>query len=417
MRELVASLIRKSYDTLAHVAPTEANKLRSLIYRGVHKIKGRRYGIPSVLHREHPSLLVDVTQTEALDVGTGIQRVVRSLLAEMPPLYCDVLPVHEAGGKLLLRDASHTVTVFPNDTLLLLDSSWAYQHEFQKIISDVHANGGKVYAVIYDLFPILYPRLFDSRWFNDTFREWHNMVLQNTDGIICISRATADVVSAYYEKMKFEREMPLEVYWFHMGADIPAGNHFARQVIRDFVSKGKTFLMVGTVEPRKGYLTVIKALRKLLSDKDVKDIYLLVFGHDGWKNDELHREMFSEEMKDNILWIDDATDEELHWAYANTSALIAASKDEGFGLPLIEAAYFGLPIICSDIPIFREVTQGHADYFKVMDADSLAECLSVWLHTETHPDSRKIHIYTWEESAREILDIIDGKTEPYKVLG
>ncbi len=96
--------------------------------------------------------------------------------------------------------------------------------------------------------------------------------------------------------------------------------------------------------------------------------------------------------------------------------MIAASLQEGFGLPLVEAAYFGLPLICSDIPIFQEVTQGNVDFFNVMDTDALAECLVRWMQSTCRPDSRKIRIYAWQESAREFLDIMEGKTKPYKVV-
>ena len=173
--------------------------------------------------------------------------------------------------------------------------------------------------------------------------------------------------------------------------------------------------MVGTLEPRKGHMVALQAFRKVIQEKG-QDCRLLIIGHNGWKNDEIRKQLALPEYKDKVLWIENATDAELRWAYAHSNALIAASKDEGFGLPLVEAAHFGLPIICSDIPIFREVTQGHADYFKVMDADDLARCMSEWLQTENHPDSHNIRIYTWQESAQEILDIIEGKVEPYKVL-
>ena len=83
---------------------------------------------------------------------------------------------------------------------------------------------------------------------------------------------------------------------------------------------------------------------------------------------------------------------------------------------MVEAAHFGLPLICSDIPVFREVTQGNADFFKVMDADALAKCLIKWMQAEQHPDSRNIRMYSWQESAREFLDIMEGKVEPYKIL-
>lgn len=116
------------------------------------------------------------------------------------------------------------------------------------------------------------------------------------------------------------------------------------------------------------------------------------------------------------MWITDATDDELHWAYQHATALIAASKDEGFGLPLIEAAHFGLPVICSDISIFREVAGDHATYFKVMDAEALKNVIITWLKQDTHPDSKKIKLYTWKDSAQEIINILQGETKPYKIL-
>ncbi len=59
-----------------------------------------------------------------------------------------------------------------------------------------------------------------------------------------------------------------------------------------------------------------------------------------------------------MRWHDRASDDELLGFYADADALIAASYTEGFGLPLVEARHFGKPIIASDIPVFREVTEG-----------------------------------------------------------
>lgn len=189
---------------------------------------------------------------------------------------------------------------------------------------------------------------------------------------------------------------------------------FVRKRLVRFVNK-PTFLMVGTIEPRKGHMVVLEAFTKLL-DKG-HDINLLILGREGWKNDDI-REFISNSPynKHNILWIDDSSDYELSWAYQNSSALIAASLDEGYGLPLIEGAYYGIPIICSDIPVFREVSQGHADFFKVFDSDDLVKVVERWLQSEVHPDSRKIRIYTWKEATEIFEDIIEGRQQPYKVL-
>ena len=112
----------------------------------------------------------------------------------------------------------------------------------------------------------------------------------------------------------------------------------------------------------------------------------------------------------------DASDEEVQWAYRHCSALVAASHDEGFGLPLVEAAHFGLPIICSDIPIFHEVTEEHATFFREGDAADLARVIRMWIDEDVHPDSSLIPTHTWRESAKAILAILHGKVEPYRVV-
>ena len=236
------------------------------------------------------------------------------------------------------------------------------------------------------------------------------------DILICNSRTTADAVCDYYTTNKFKRKKPLKLHYFHMGCDIKDDkNTEAREEIRAFVEKNKnTFLMVGTVEPRKGYAIALEAFRQLLSAK--KDFQLLIIGKDGWKNNEFKEAVTDSLLSNSIMWVSDATDEELQWAYKNTAALIAASKVEGFGLPLVEAAQFGLSIICSDIPIFREVAGDNATYFKPMSADSLALTIVNWPTQENHPDSKKIKLFTWRESTKEILNIINEKTVPYKIL-
>lgn len=429
VKKWVKKPLKLVYRGISSFSPGLADSIRETVYGVWHRLSGNTPKMQaSPLERDVPGLLVDVTQTTKVDVGTGIQRVVNNIFRQMYEQTEHVTAVRDNLGQLITsyryveriehtgeEQPEQTVGFLEGDRFLLLDSSWEYARDFSHILNVATKSGAKTYAVIYDMFPVQYPELFDSRAFVDIFRSWHDMVLRKTDGILCISKTTADVVAAYFEEKKFKRENPLELHYFHMGADVPSSSQSARREIKEFLQGGKTFLMVGTLEPRKGHMVALDAFQKLCGGGR-GDIRLLILGHDGWKNDDLRQKLESGELRQNVLWIKDATDEELRWAYANADALIAASKDEGFGLPLIEAAYFGLPILCSDIPIFREVTQGNADYFRAMDADSLAERISAWLREEKHPDSRRIHIYTWQEAAKEILDIVHGKAEPYRVL-
>ena len=432
LKKGVKRVLKTAYLGIASVSPALANTIREQMYGTWHLIKGKKEKKEenlTPLLRKQPGLLIDVTQTTKHDAGTGIQRVVNNI-------FCEIYKHKEEGNVIAVRTHfNRLITSFEyvrrierlkeikecevpflkRDKILLLDSSWEYSEDFSQFLEIAKKKEAQAYAVVYDMFPIQYPELFDKLAFVAIFCKWHNMILQKADSVLCISLTTADVVARYFEEKKFKRNRPLNLYYFHMGADVPGGVQAARKEIQEFVQVGPTFLMVGTLEPRKGHKVALQAFSKVLKERR-QDCRLLIIGHNGWKNDEIRKQLALPEYKDKVLWIEDASDEELRWAYAHSDALIAASRDEGFGLPLVEAAHFGLPIICSDIPIFREVTQGHADYFKAMDADDLARCISEWMEAENHPDSGKIRIYTWQESAQEILDIIDGKVEPYRVL-
>ena len=432
LKKGVKKVLKTAYLGIASVSPSLANAIREQVYDTWHLIKGDKRKIEEKLTpllREQPGLLIDVTQTTKHDAGTGIQRVVNNIFREiyLHKKQREVIAVQVFQKKLITGYAfisrfeemeakqEQIVSFKTGDKLFLLDSSWEYVKAFSKILDEANKKGVQTYTVIHDLIPIQYPELVESTVFADIFSTWHNMMMQKIGSILCVSRTTADIVAQYYKKMQFQRNSPLNLYYFHEGANVPGGVQTARKEIQDFVRSGKTFLMVGTLEPRKGHMVVLQAFSKIFKENN-KNCRLLIIGHNGWKNDEIRNQINSPEFKGRVLWTEDASDEELRWAYAHADALIAASKAEGFGLPLVEAAHFGLPIICSDIPIFREVTQRYADYFKAMDADALAECLINWMNTEQHPDSKKIRIYTWQESAQEILDIIDGKVEPYKIL-
>jgi len=374
-------------------------------------------------------ILIDSTYTSRVNDNGGIQRVVRNIGTEIINSGKEYTFVQLIAGKLItnyeymykLKNEKYNglekkVIINQGDVLFLLDPTWDRYSEFLLIINQIHEKNGKVIAIIHDLFPIQYPQLFESASGRDVFKLWHEMIIQNCDQIVCDSRTTIIAVLKYLSNNN--RSIVTELFYFHLGATI--SNENKKKEVREYIKNifdfnGKIFLMVGTVEPRKGHDIVVKAIEKILAQR--KNVKLLIIGHDGWKNDTflLHLKR-SKYYNDKVIWINDATDDEVIYSYIYSDCLIAASQDEGFGLPLIEAAHFGLPIICSDIPIFHEVAGGNVTYFPVMDTEALVQTLISWLKEEKHPDSNKIKIYTWAESAQEILNIMDDKVKPYKIL-
>lgn len=417
-------LLKPCYNFVSSLSPTLAFKVRDMLYGPLVNFE-KSITIDGTL--ENVDIFIDTSVINKNLKITGIQRVVLKICRYLPDNYTTGAFY---GNKLitnnfLKRDSSNLYNVEKEidiknlKKIILLDSSWSFKDTFCKIYDKIDHDQCKVYAVVYDLIPIKHPQTIVNDAFRLMFANWHNMLLEKADHILCISKSVADDVKAYYESSGIERKKPLDISYFPLGADFKPiktiETRYVREKIVDFVLKRITFLMVGTIEPRKGHSVVLKSITKLLNKG--YDVNLLIIGRDGWKNEDIKRSIYKNQYYNkNILWIKDGKDEDLSWAYQNCSALICASLDEGYGLPIIEGAHYGIPIICSDIPVFREVSQGYADYFHVSDYKNLSLVIKKWLASSQHPDSSNIKIYNWQEAANEFLRIIDEKVSPYKII-
>jgi len=176
--------------------------------------------------------------------------------------------------------------------------------------------------------------------------------------------------------------------------------------------------LVGTIEPRKGHLQTLEAF-EYLWDKGM-DIHLVIVGKEGWVGlpdaqrrtipEIIHRLETHPQRNQRLFWFKEASDLFLETLYRQADVLIAASEDEGFGLPLIEAAHYALPIIARDIPVFHEVASEYASYFpNNRNARSLAKALAQWLEEYqkgTHILSEGMPHISWKKSARLLLDVL-----------
>jgi glycosyltransferase involved in cell wall biosynthesis len=105
------------------------------------------------------------------------------------------------------------------------------------------------------------------------------------------------------------------------------------------------------------------------------------------------------------------TDLEYATELAGAFALVSASKDEGFGIPLVEAMGFGIPLVLADIPIFREVAQEAARYFDATSPELFAkqvlELEKPGMWDELSENSRvRGDFFDWDKSASQLLDVL-----------
>lgn len=109
-----------------------------------------------------------------------------------------------------------------------------------------------------------------------------------------------------------------------------------------------------------------------------------------------------------IVLLGSIPDEELAWLYRHAALTISLSLDEGFGMPSVEAASFGSPLLASDIPVFRETVDGYARFAPPLDARAVAEEIdAAWgVRPGDVPRERTLAGYNWEAAVQAMRDAI-----------
>ena len=384
------------------------------------------------LPRRHSrQLLIDVTELQARDGKTGIQRVVRSLLIALmsePPSGLVVAPVYYAddgryryANRFLQAFAGHEaapdelVDFGAADVYLGLDFNVAITPMAEGLYRALSRRGVRLCFVVYDILPLSRPHWWPPEM-SPNFERWLRSLASVADDICCISAAVADEVSHWLDLNGVKgRYAKPAIRHFHLGADLansaptrgwPEGYHAARAALDN---GAPTFLMVGTIEPRKGHAEVLEAFDRLWAAGHVMN--LVVVGKEGWMvDDTLARFRSHDRLGDGFFWFDTASDECLEDLYTGASCLIAASEGEGFGLPLIEAARHGVPMMVRDIPVFREVAGESAYYFGGPESEGLAERVLAWLALKEQgnaPSPHDMKWNTWSESAAQLIEVLN----------
>lgn len=375
-------------------------------------------------------LLIDVSHLYGTDHETGIPRVVKELLRELMTkdrAGFDPVPVRLADGKLVrvpdllsrlgvipvseagMASASGELVMRQGDILLMLDSSWHRIDEFVPVFETARANYVPVYTAVYDLLPLKLPPDCIVQGGKDWFHGWLMKAITQSDGLIGISRSVADDLHEFIEAMPDIERKPKIGYW-HLGAnfsDKPETGTPASSIV-SAAGRKPYMLMVGTIEPRKSHQFTLDVFEGLWDQGS--DLCLCIAGKEGWMVDKLMKRIHSHrELGKRLMFFDRPSDDDIRWLYQNAQALLFPSKGEGFGLPLVEAAHFGTPIVCSDLPVFREIAGEFATYIDHLDSDRAREEILNWYRLRQSgglPDTKDMPILTWRESASQLLNVV-----------
>lgn len=218
--------------------------------------------------------------------------------------------------------------------------------------------------LVYDLIPIDFPEFF---WdgLEAAFQKKMDTILHHAKVVIVTATEVAERLAAYaHEKGRHDlviHNIPLPpAHKFLEASEAPLAQ-----------SLPPYFVACSTIEPRKNHILLLNIWRKMAQDAIATSVSipkLVIVGGRGWKNenviDFLER---SPALRGHVLEVSGLSTSDLKRLVTHARALLMPSFAEGFGLPVAEALSVGTPVIASDIPVFREVSQGCATLIDPVD--------------------------------------------------
>ena len=334
-------------------------------------------GLFAALHARVPvtAIIYDLRQLEKLPSGT------KYILANDPTKLSEVfiaLKLNRAGAKVVFS---------PMQTM----GSWFREYRLILTLHDLiyyrHPTPPPSFNLAIRLaWRIFHMSYWPQRWF-----------LNRADAVVTVSKTSKRLI----EKHRLTRR-PVSVIYNAAGAlereyEHPAPKHRPR-------SQQKLVYM-GSFMPYKNVELLVSAMNHLPNH----ELHLLS------KISDFDRDRLTEIFKDgggSVVFHNGVSEAEYHRQLDGAVALVTASRDEGFGIPLVEAMVRGLPIIVSDIEIFREIGGDAALYF---DCDSpeeftqqvklLDDAASWRKHSELGLQQAKT--FNWDKSAAALVQLVD----------
>ena len=190
----------------------------------------------------------------------------------------------------------------------------------------------------------------------------------------------------------------------------PQPPHLCQSVLDKHQVRRPYLLYVGTIEPRKNLLTLIRAYDELLRTTPRRP-QLVLCGGRGWLCDEVFKLVEDLKLQDQVRFTGYVEDADLPALYSAAEAFVYPSFYEGFGLPPLEAMACGAPVITSDVSSLPEVVGKAGLTHAPNDARALTEAMAKLLGDETTREHfrrsglKQAADFSWERAARETQSV------------
>lgn len=212
--------------------------------------------------------------------------------------------------------------------------------------------------LVHDLIPITHPQFCRE---GEAERHVRRMatVLDSAAGVVANSAHTLDTF-AEFAADRGRAVPPAAVAW--PGTPV-------LPCVPEPEAREPTFVILGTIEGRKNHALLLSLWRRMIAAGGGDPVpRLVIVGRRGWQAEDVFAELEGGAFGDRVSEVGALDDRRLAEALAGARALLFPSFAEGYGIPLVEALAAGVPVIASDLPVFREIGQGVPELIAPGDA-------------------------------------------------
>lgn len=320
----------------------------------------------------------------------GIGRQTAELTRLLPERGVEVVPFVARHSRAQVREALHAADLDGLDPVVLslprpvLYDAWHVLGRPRleawarlRAVDVVHAPSVAVpprgrtplVVTVHDAAPVLFPETFSrrGRWFH---ARGMAAAKQRADLVITVSEAAADELVHH---AGFAREQLRVV---HNGVELreATDDEVAAARARHGLTAKPYVLFVGTLEPRKNLAGLVDAFAKLVDETELPHV-LAVAGPEGWVTRDAVPATAAR-LGARLQMLGPVAGRDLWGLYRGAEVFAHPSHHEGFGLPVLEAMAQRRAVVCSDIPVLREVSGGHARLVPPDDTDAWAHALT-----------------------------------------
>lgn len=303
------------------------------------------------------------------------------------------------------RPAAHPeleIGEWPRGAVFLdMEAAWHNPRSRAELLPELSAAGLSSAMVVADVLPETNPEWFENAPAS-LFRAHLGAHLRQSNPFLCISQSTEAALRDVAQRIGIRRELDCVV--ITPGANLPVS---ADGALPTMLEGQRYVVTVGTIEPRKGHLTLLDAFDRVTDE--VPDLALVIVGRAGWGNDEIVRRIIRHRHAGSrVLWFDQVSDELLASLYRNAFVSVTPSLHEGFGVPVVEALAAGVPVLASRAGALPEAGGDFAEYFEPGDTDALAELLqrhsaNAWWHESRRRLLADYRPPSWRDTARQVV--------------